>query len=263
MRRAVMLVTAIAVGSVAFGQTAHPSKKSDEASFSAHDLSGTWIGPDPQLGPPQHPGVRLQEVFSPDVPPMTAWAKARRDAAKPGFGPNASLDGNDPTLGCNPIGMPRLMTIIAPTKIIQIPDEIVIIVGSEWREIWMDGRKLPADPLPTWNGYSVGKWEGDTLVVDTIATIDKSWVDEDGDPHSDEMHLIERYRRVSRDTLMLTMTIDDPKAYTRPWVSLPRPLTLKPKLEVLNEPCVPEENEAFSKAVREPARAPAAAKSDK
>jgi len=153
------------------------------------------------------------------------------------------------------------MTFITPMEILQTPRHIVMLfeAGHEWRQIWIDGRKLPSDPEPTWNGYSVGRWEGDTLVVDTVGFNDQSWVDQYGNPHSDAMHLTERYRRTSRNKLELTMTIDDSKAYTRPWVSLTRPLTLKPNLEIEDEPCVPEEMDSFTSAVREPA----AAKSDK
>lgn len=247
MRGAVILIAVIAAASIV------PfAGKSAETTFSSHDLSGTWLGPDPQK-----PGPRLQEVFGPDVPPMTAWGKARFDAAKPGFGPRANLHGNDPTLHCDPIGMPRIMTFIAPMEIMQTPSQIVELfeVSHEWRQIWTDGRKLPSDPEPTWNGYSVGKWEGDTLVVDTVGFNDESWVDQYGNPHSDAMHLTERYRRTSRDKLELTMTIDDPKAYTMPWASLIRPLTLYPNMEIEDEPCVPEEMESFTSAVREPAAA--------
>ena len=129
---------------------------------------------------------------------------------------------------------------------------------DEHRQIWTDGRDLPKDPDPSWYGYSVGKWDGDTLVVDTIGFNNKSWIDGNGHPHSDEMHVVERYRRVDHDTLELTMTIDDPKAYTKRWVSR-SPKTFKlapkvgPKAEVMELLCVPEDEEAFRKTVREPA----------
>lgn len=251
MRRFVILFGTLLVANVIFGQsTQKTARTSSSASFSPHDLSGMWLGPDPQL-----PGPRFQEVFGPDVPPMTPWGKAKFDAAKPGFGPRANLNGNDPTLHCDPEGVPRILTYITPMEIIQAPGQIVELFeqAHEWRQIWTDGRKIPSDLPSTWNGYSVGKWEGNTLVVETVGFNDKSWVDQYGNPHSDAMRLIERYTRVSREMMKLSMTIYDPKAYTKPWVSMARPLTLKPGLEIEDEPCVPEEMENFTSAVRIPA----------
>lgn len=253
MRRGVVLLTALAIGSIVAGQTNHQSGRKSQA-VSPHDLSGTWVGPDPQK-----PGPRFQEVFSPlsDVPPMTPWGQARYNAAKPGFGPRANLNGNDPTLRCDPQGVPRIMTWITPMEIIQTPGQIVELFEEfhEWRQIWTDGRKFPSDLYPTWNGYSIGKWEGNTLVVDTIGFNDKTWVDQYGDPHSDAMRLVEHYTKVNRDTLKLSMTIYDPKAYTKPWVSATRSLTLQPNLTIQDEPCVPEELQTFTQSVRVPARA--------
>ena len=255
MRKSVILLAVFGLTGVVLGQLSPKAKASSEKqSFSPRDLSGTWLGPDPQ-----RPGPRLQEVFGPldQVPPMTAWGQAQYDAAKPGFGPRANLNGNDPTLRCDPVGVPRILTFITPMEIIQAPGQMVELfeASHEWRQIWTDGRKIPSDLAPTWNGYSVGKWEGNTLVVETAGVDDRSWVDQYGDPHSDSMRLIERYTRVSRDTLNLSMTIDDPKTYTKPWVSLTRPLTLTPHVEIEDEPCVPEEMERFTNAVRIPAAA--------
>jgi hypothetical protein len=91
----------------------------------------------------------------------------------------------------------------------------------DWREIWMDGRELPEiEDLPLrWNGHSVGRWEGDTLVVESVGFDDRSWLDKLGYPHSDQMHVEERYRRVDSGTLELVVTVTDPVVYTRPWRS--------------------------------------------
>ena len=143
-----------------------------------------------------------------------------------------------------------------PFEIVAVPGRILILYEDfqARRQIWMDGRPLPSDPDPTWYGYSVGKWDGDTLVVDTIGFNDKTWLDGDGHPHSDAMRIEERYRRVSQDTLELTMKIDDPKAYAKPWLSTePKIFKLRPKLELMELPCVPENEENFLKTVREPA----------
>lgn len=256
MRNICIVFAIFALAGTIVGQTmSKTTGDSKAASFSPHDLTGVWVGPDPQNGPPQKPGIRYQEVFGPlnTVPPLTPWGQARLNANLPGFGPRASLSGNDPTLRCEPAGMPRLMTFVTPMEVIQTPTHIVELIGSEWREIWTDGRKLPKDPEPTWNGYSVGKWEGDTLVVESVGFSDKSWVDQYGYPHSDAMRLVERYTRVSPDLLQLGMTIYDPKTYTEPWIGLTRPLKLHPNLELLDEPCDVDEMERFTKAVRVPA----------
>src|SRR5438093_6440608 len=105
-----------------------------------------------------------------------------------------------------------------------IPGRILMFFEGQHtvREIWMDGRKLPDDPDPRWYGYSVGRWEGDTLVVETAGFNDKTWLGAQGQPHSDEMRTIERYRRVDHDTIQFNLTIDDPKTYTKTWEAEPR-----------------------------------------
>jgi hypothetical protein len=101
-------------------------------------------------------------------------------------------------------------------------------------------------------GYSVGRWEGDTLVVDTIGLNDKTWLDNVGHPHSDALHVVERIRRVDHDTLQVTFTIEDPKAYTSPWTTPSRTFKLRPTYELTEAFCVPDDNLSFDKAVRPP-----------
>jgi hypothetical protein len=220
---------------------------------SLHDLSGVWLSNDPQA-----PGPRTQGVYaSVYPPPMTAWAQSRYDATKPGYGSRAVLDGNDPTLHCDPMGLPRMMTFYGPFQFIQLPDRILILYERErlWRQIWMDGRPLPKDPDPSWYGYSVGRWEGNTLVIDSNGFNDKSWVDQFGDQHSDAMHLVERYRRLDHNTMQLDMTIDDPKAYTKQWAGNSRILHLKPNYEFLEDLCVASEMGSFNEKIAAPAAA--------
>ncbi len=231
--------------------TANPNP---QAPAPAHDLSGVWLfDTDRYHASFNKPG--LYGLSTRQAPPMTPWAQERYNAAKPGSRGGTGADDNDPTLHCDPPGMPRIMGP-GPFEIIQIPGRILIHFEDFYtrRTIWMDGRAVPKDPDPTWYGYSVGKWEGDTLVVDTVGVNDRSWLNGGGYPHSEAMHVVERYRRVDRDTLELSMTIDDPKAYTKPWVSTaPQVYKLKPKLELLELACVPEDEESFLKNVREPA----------
>ena len=127
---------------------------------------------------------------------------------------------DNPDAHCLPMGVAQLNSHPYPRKIIQTPSEILIIYegsGTTVREIFMDGRPLPKDPEPWWNGYSIGRWEGDTLVVETTGFMDDGWLDVRGSPLTSGAKLIERYRRVRFGYLELEETFDDPKAYTRPF----------------------------------------------
>jgi hypothetical protein len=101
---------------------------------------------------------------------------------------------------------------------------------KRWRGVWTDGRQLPKDPDPRWYGYSVGRWEDDyTFVVNSNGTDDRTWLDNAGSPHSNDMKVEERYHRASQNVLELTVTIDDPKTYTMPWVARNKmPMRLMP-----------------------------------
>ncbi len=231
---------------------AQSSSKSAGANVGGdHDLSGVWLMDEDRY----HQDPRLYGGPSKVVPPLTPWGKEQFDAAMPGSKAGTGDSDNDPILHCDPIGFPRIMGP-GPFEIVQLPGKIVMLFEDQLarRQIWTDGRSLPKDPDPTWYGYSVGKWQGDTLVVDTVGLNDRSWMDGGGHPHSDLVHVVERFRRPNHDTLELSFTIDDPKAYTKPWVSTePKVYKLRPKLELLESPCVPEDEESFLKTVREPA----------
>ena len=220
---ALAVVTAILAFTPAL--SAQTRQSSGTATTSApvlsHDLSGVWMQyPDGNV--PGVPGMNA--VDNRTRPPLTPWGKAKFDAAKPLVGPRAVPgEENNPELRCDPDGPPKLLNLPNPFEIIQIPDRVLMFfeLGHIWRTVWTDGRPLPKDPDPTYLGYSVGKWEGDTFVVDTIGFNDKLWDDSFGNPRSDQTHLTERYRRLNHDTLELQIIIDDPKAYTKPWVSPP------------------------------------------
>jgi hypothetical protein len=106
-----------------------------------------------------------------------------------------------------------------PIKIVQTPGNIVILYETynHFRQVFMDGRALPIDPQPTWLGYSVGKWEDDTLVVDSSGFNDQTWLDDAGHPHTEALHVTERFRRPDFGHIELKLIVDDPKAYTKPW----------------------------------------------
>ena len=187
------------------------------------DLTGVWSR---SRRPPDnaHRYTLFQLIFSISLeePPMTSWAEARYKATKPEFGPRAVplADSNDPIASCFPPGLPRIYLIRGePMEIVQVAGRVIMLFEYDHfvRQIYTDGRPHNTDLGPTWMGDAIGKWEGDTLVIDTIGFNDKTWLDMAGHPHSDALHLVERIRRVDHNTLQNDLTIEDPKAYTKPW----------------------------------------------
>ena len=183
------------------------------------DLSGIW---DPGLAGVAPAGQK-------NVPPFTALGAQMVRQHRAGDGSRMVPLGqiNDPlsTMG-DPTGFPRdILYELVPIQIVQTPRQVLILYLFEkrWRVIWTDGRALPTDPDPRWYGYSVGRWVDDnTLVVTTIGTDERTWLNNAGDPHSNDLKVEERYHRVNRDRLELTVTIDDPKIYTKPWLARDR-----------------------------------------
>jgi hypothetical protein len=126
---------------------------------------------------------------------------------------------NDPNSRCLPTGIVRMHTAPLYRKVVQTPDLLVILNERNvwYRQIFTDGRPLSSDPLPTWNGYSVGRWDGDTLVVQSNGFRDGLWLDSNGSPLTEAATMTERFRRPNYGTLEIALRVDDPKAYTRPW----------------------------------------------
>jgi hypothetical protein len=211
----------------------------------SHDLSGVWMQY-PEGDVPGTPGMNtVNQRFR---PPLTPWGQARLDAARPLVGPKAIPgEENSPTLRCDPDGPPKVLNHPNPFEIVQIPGRVFMFFEEQhiWRTIWADGRALPKDPDPSYLGYGVGKWEGDTFVVETIGFNDKVWADAYGDPRSEQTHLTERYRRLNHDTLELQVTIDDPKSYTKPWVSPPKLHKLESGWEIAEWFCAADEDKAI------------------
>jgi hypothetical protein len=150
-----------------------------------------------------------------------------------------------PNLRCLPDGVPHADLLPEPFKIIQTPGEIVMLYEVEtiFRQIFTDGRKFPNDPSPTWLGYSVGKWEGDTLVVDTIGFNDLSWLDARGHGHSEDMRVEERFHRRDFGHIDITVTITDSKIFTRP-VTFSFVVQLLPDTDVFEHICSENERDA-------------------
>jgi hypothetical protein len=238
---------ALLFSSVTFGQMRQAkdvaAKDAVAAPAPEHDLSGVWLITSRAQG------------LSKTPPPFTDEGKARYEANKPGFGPRAVAGGNDPINHCDPMGVPRSLLTDQAMQFVQIPGRTVQFIewNHTWRDLWTDGRQLPKDPDPKWFGTSVGKWQGDTFVVETVGVDERTWLDSLGFPHSDAMHLEERYRRVDRDTIELTVTLDDPVIYAKPWVSDKKVLKLQPKQELGEAYCVGSEWEAFNERMRDPA----------
>ena len=168
------------------------------------------------LGPPR-PGPNQFFNIGSTLPgglPFQPWAAELRKQ-------RAAVNNKDnPDAHCLPIGLMQLHTHPQPRKIIQTPGLVAILYEAQGgvRQIFMDGRPLPRnDPQPWWYGYSVGRWEGDTLVVETNGFRDDVWLDVEGSPLTGAGKMIERFRRVNYGNLEIEITVDDPKAYTKPW----------------------------------------------
>jgi hypothetical protein len=232
---AIILVVISSSASILRAQTAAPapSAKKREAGNVAHvpDFSGAWavVGGAPSWDPNDPRGLK------PDQLPMTPWAMERFKAARPPFGVNATFEAvNDPVQKyCDPPGITRLYKYPWQFSLIQTPGVVYILYEFTglWRPIALD-REHPKSPDSTWMGDSIGRYEGDTFVIDTVGLNDKTWIDQVGHPHSDQLHLTERFRRVDHDSLELTVTFDDPKAYTKLFTSKVQYKSSKSPMEV-------------------------------
>jgi hypothetical protein len=184
--------------------------------------------------------------FSKGDPPMTPWGHAQFNVAKPSQGPRgvSLTETTDRVYKCVPAGMPYIYLQLFPMQIVQTPKEVIELFESDHtvRHIFIDGRKHPADIKPSYNGHSIGHWEGDTLVVDTIGLNGKTWLDRVGHPDSDQMHIVERIHRVDDKTLQVDFTFDDPKSYLNPWTAQMR-FRLRPDWDIMEDVC--EDNLAF------------------
>jgi hypothetical protein len=158
---------------------------------------------------------------------------------------SGDLGRDDPVAFCRPAGALRFLTFPPPRKILQLPGLVVILSERDvtYRQIFTDGRPLPNDPEPSWNGYSIGKWEKDTLVVETIGLRDDTWLDRNGSPMTAGARVTERFRRVNYGRLEIEVTVDDLKAYTKPWTVTLKQLIM-PDTELLDYHCMDNEKDA-------------------
>ena len=197
------------------------------------DLSGLWE----QYAETQMPKylLNLAADMKPEDVPLTPWAAALLKQRTE----TNSVD--HPGARCLPSGIPEKDAVPAPFKIIQTDDLIAILYESRviFRQIFTDGRPLPTDPQPAWQGYSVGRWDGDTMVVDTRGFKDDGWLDMAGHPASSQLHVTERFTRKNFGSMSIDITIEDPKAYTKPW-TVHETAHLRPSDEIIEHVC--EEN---------------------
>ena len=215
------------------------------------DFSGMW---EPKMPPSAREYAGYSFISHKDVVPlMTPWGKEQYMSTKPSWGPLATPDSTDmvnPTtgkeVGCFPTGVPRIWVHPFPTKIVQVPHVVYFLheFNHFVREIYTnEGREHPKDEDPWWMGHSVGWWEGNTLVIDTADSNDKTWIDRAGLPHSDKLHVIERITRPEQNKLRVDITIDDPKTYTKTWSGF-RELEFEPEWKITEMIC--EDNVTFN-----------------
>lgn len=260
-------------------RSAYADKKSSGLA-PRRDLTGIWdtaqtLGTSGAIEHPALlPGGRGQEGGHPDETgiakplPYTALGLEALKANKPSGPSVRQVDAalaNDPADKCDPLGFPYMFLWEFRTiNLVQTPRQVIILSPfyGNYRVIWTDGRELPKDPDPRWNGYSVGKWVDDyRFVVETTGLNPKSWIDHAGRPHSEELQVEETYHRVDHDTLELTMKITDPKMYTEPWLALNKlPLHLQPPdFDIPELLCSPTEMSNYNSQVgdvviRDPSR---------
>ena len=225
--------------------------------FDGHpDLSGIWqVEGDPRA-PNGLFGIgeslnnkyfrNVLSDFKPNEQPLTEEGMQHlREHSGPGV--------FNPTLNCLPDGVPHGDLLPEPFKILHSRNEIVMLyeVETTFRQIFLDGRTLPVDPSPTWQGYSVGRWQGDTLVVDTAGFNDRGWLDARGTPHSEDMRVEERFHRRDYGHLELTVTITDPRTFTRP-ITFSVVEDLLPDTDLLEHYCLENERDAPGRSRQAP-----------
>jgi hypothetical protein len=187
------------------------------------DLSGLWS----LRLHPGYVGNIAADLDAKDVQPWAAELFAQR---------MASLGKDDPgTIGCLPLG-PRHITgggLVSRVKIVQTPALIVFLYEDlAYRQVFMDGRQLPKDPHPSFMGYSVGRWEGDELVVESVGFNEGTWLDFGGHPHSDSLRVTERYRRTDFGHVQRLITLEDLRAFTKP-ITIAAEMVLSADTELL------------------------------
>lgn len=232
------------------------------AHASTPDLNGVWS----PLGGGGNGGASTagypESQWSAERLPFTASGRAAFEANKPGKGPRQVPvpQRTDPLNQSNPAGLLRTLVYSRPSEFMLMPGKMVQVfeLGRIWRAIHLDGRAVPKDIAagPYWYGYSVGHWDADTLVVDTIALDERAWMDEWGTPFSAQARFQEQWRKVGPDRIELRVTVNDPVFYTRSWTSSPVIYgRQKPGVEPAEGIIAPIDEMNYATDVRDPAAA--------
>jgi hypothetical protein len=225
-----------------------------DGDFEARDLTGIWNTNHRATG--GYRSISAEE----DIPQRTPWGEAQfaltitgRSSPRYPIGLPPVL-GNDPIMDCNPEGFPGVaLGTLRPVEFFYAPGRLIMFF--EWqrtfREIWLDGRDLPENPEPRWLGHSVGHWEGDTLVIDSVGFDNRTWLDYYGNVFSEDMRLQERWRRTGADTLTVSYRLTDPRTYVGPWIGNEKTYTRQADVELYEEICAPMDEQYFTQAVRD------------
>ena len=202
------------------------------------DLSGFWM--------PENPVKSLLNLaadLKPDEVSLTPWGRSVLNE-------RIANNGKDhPGVSCLPSGIPEKDNIPDGLKLVQTEDLVLLLHESRtiYRQIFTDGRPLPKDPQPTWMGYSIGHWDKDTFVVETIGQNGRTWLDMLGHPGTESLRVTERFSRPRIGHMDIDVTIDDPKAYTKPWTAKVKEF-IQPNTEMLDYFCL-ENEKSISHAV--------------
>jgi hypothetical protein len=234
-----------------FGQTGAKTAKNNGASVDPRDISGVF----------QATGSGITHINEPPETFLQPWAlkelnaepiALRKDLPQSEGGGETTIGANEGDISCSQISLTTFITKAKPIEIVQTPKRIFMFFEYQntFRTIWMDGRALNKDPDPSYFGTSVGRWEGNTLVVETDGFNDRTQII--GMPHSDVAHMAERYTRKDAKTVELTFTVDDSKAYTKPFTAATK-LVQHPDWELAESFCVQEDFDNFKKKVIDPA----------
>ena len=276
---AILTFSSLASGQTSGMQQSGAAKSAKDTATAApaprHDISGTWIPANGSKDGVQANGVKAMPSDGKPghTPPFTPYGLTVFKSHKPLEGYTAVLPGyyDDPRDACDPLGYPRInFYSLRETQIMQNDYKIAIMYAyaETWRVIWTDGREIkPTDGgvmmdgefrESRWYGYSSGKWVDDTTFVDDTYGMmpeDRVWLDTAGRPISDQLHVTEEFHRVNHDRLELTVTIDDPKMYTKPWIAMNKfPMKLEdPRRDVEDMYCSPTEMQKYNKTIADPA----------
>ncbi len=242
-----------------------PQAFAQQAAKPSGNLSGVWLlsGGTGVGGGNASLSRRPQTQWSTEMLPFSSEGMKILQSNKSGKGPRqvvAAL-GNDPIGKANPYGLYRTLVYGRPFEFVQVGGKVLQVfeLGRNWRAIYTDGRPVPDDvPAgPYWYGYSVGHWEGDTLVVTTLGLDERAWMDEWGTPLGADARYVERWQRIAPDRIQLTMTVTAPSLYSKPWTSSPVMYTLQKKdIEPQEVIFAPIDEAEFNEDIRDPAGLP-------